>query len=475
MAVDNKAVANATTASIISANELFTIYPEILPDLYYNYGEGMKVFDILRYAMKGREELISSETYTAHEQNYPYRTVTMHTCVVAQAGGAAATFTLDASDLDTSNRYFIRKYDTLLLGDVTTGLIGAWVENVVAVGATVTVTIRPQNINDILSATYVYDGAVCPITGNAWAVETDSNTPTHVGFNELTYFAQIMKASIKFGGMELARKKWAAYDGNRFFNDEIARVELHELDAWCEMAMLVGQETTNTAITQASSVDSATNRVRTNKGIWQLGGTYGKDVTFTGAGSFAITDFDAVAQYFETKGITNTSVLFTMGGDLMRRIEASAVGYITGTSGGLNWLFTPDAGGGDKNLEVGFSHIKKAGITFLLHSNPIFNNSYYLGAKTLLFKDAGLMFPINYVKDGKTGLDIPNLSIKYCGLRTYNRKRVVGMFPGMDGYMQQAFKLPTISTIDANTVNWLTHVSFPYVEAWKTVRVYRTS
>lgn len=472
MAVDNLAVANATTASIISANELFTIYPEILPDLYYNYGEGMKVFDILRYAMKGREELISAETYTAHEQNYPYRTVTMHTCVVGGAPGASATFTLDASDLDSSNRYFIREQDTLLLGTTITGFVPAIVTDVAPSGATVTVTIYPQNILDTLSATYVYDGAEVPITGNAWAVETGATQPTHVGFNELTYFAQIMKAAIKFGGMELARKKWAAYDGNRFFNDEIARVELHELDAWCEMAMLVGYETTNTAVVQASSIDSANNRVRTNKGIWQLGGTYGKDVTYTGVGSFAITDFDSVAQYFETKGITNTSVLFTMGGDLMRRIENSAVGYITGTSGGLNWLFTPEAGGGDKNLEVGFSHIKKAGITFLLHSNPVFNNQYYLGKK---FNEAGLMFPINYVKDGKTGLDIPNLSIKYCGLRTYNRKRIVGMIPGMDGYMQQAFKLPTISTIDGNSVNWLTHVSFPYVEAWKTVRVYRTS
>jgi hypothetical protein len=286
---------------------------------------------------------------------------------------------------------------------------------------------------------------------------------------------QLMKAAIKFGGMELAKKKWVAYEGVGFFNDEIAEVELLELDAWCEMAMLMGQKTTNTAIVETSSVDSASNYVYTNEGIWQWIGEKGKDVTYTNSGSFAITDLNQVAQYFETKGITNANVLFTMGGDLYRRIEDSSVSYITGTAGGLNWLFTPEAGNGDKDLEVGFRHIKKAGLTFILHSNSILNNPYYLGNTTLLLKDAGVMFPVDYVKDGKTGLDIPNLSIKYCGNSTYNRKRVVGRIGGMDGFMQQQFGLPIISTIDANSVHWLTHVSFPFVEAWRGVRVYRSS
>jgi hypothetical protein len=81
--------------------------------------------------------------------------------------------------------------------------------------------------------------------------------------------------------------------------------------------------------------------------------------------------------------------------------------------------------------------------------------------------------PLSTVTDAKTGGRFPNLSIKYVGNKTYNRKMVMGYYGGQDGAFQQFFGIPPISTSDANEVNWLTHYGMEIRDPWNVVRSYQ--
>jgi len=282
-----------------------------------------------------------------------------------------------------------------------------------------------------------------------------------------------MKESIKFGGRELAKQKWVNVEGIGLFNEELSRGEFM-LDIQHESALIMGQVNTNTTLVQASSLTGSNGPVQKNKGVWTWIDELGYDLTYTNAASFTIDDFDTAAEYLESKGVTNDVVFFPMGGGLYTRLENSGVDFVRGTAGGLNVNFTPNGVGG-MMLNVGFDTIKKRGITFVPYKLPIFSNPNLFGITDSLLNDAGMMIPITTVKDGKSGLTIPNLYQGYVGLNGYSRERVVATVGGMDGFAKQHFGNPVISTIDANSTYWLSDVCFPFTEAFKGLLVKRSS
>ena len=271
--------------------------------------------------------------------------------------------------------------------------------------------------------------------------------------------------------MELAKQKWVEVEGVGFFNKELARIEF-ALDRQEEAALLMGQYGTN--ITQTSLISGAATPVLKNIGIWTWVDQLGGEMQYANATGPDFTDFDEAAAYMESKGITDTVVMVLCGGNMFRKLENMSVDWFvdptaSGTPHGSltsDFLRRQTGESGDLDISVGFRAIKKSGILFILHSLPAFTNPYQFGIPGYMLNDAALMIPISYAKV-KGGITIPNLMAKYVGIEGYSRKRIVASLAGMDGFHQQRYGNPVVSQIDGNNTYWLSHVMFPFVEAYK--------
>ena len=485
MAVDNLAIAKATTYSIRSLHD-FHFKKSVMNKLYKSYGDGFQMLDILRSLNYWYP--IKNETLTAEEENRDTRTITIGASNVSVGGspGATASFELHADDLDSENNYYPRVNFFVLCGSTVDGFVQARINSLTSDGAspteTITVVIEPVRVTDTLSSTYIAAGKVLAIMDSAFAVETTQPEPTSVGYSERTFYAQILKESIKFGGMELAKQKWVEVEGIGFFNKEFARVEF-KLDRQEELALLMGQPNTN-SLTQTSSMSSSSVPVYKNKGVYTWIDELGGEINYAGTTGIAIDDLDEASEYLQSQGITSDIVIVLCGAGYMRRVENGAliqVGNPAGESGGGGslpdaFLDKIDTRGGKPGLElnIGFRTIKKGGLLFVFHTLPAFSDPMGLGADAYMLNDIGIMFPISKVKDRKSGISIPNLSARYIANGGYSRKRVVGKLGGMDGFMQ-GMGFPIISEIDGNSTHWLSHVMFPFLEAYKGVLHKRNS
>lgn len=476
MATEYLPIAKANTMAIRSLHD-FQFKPTVMDKLYRTYGKGFMIIDMFRKAA-GRSAMVSNETMTAEEELYPHRTITLHENSGGGAtAGAYGTIVLDADDLDASDNYYPRVGFTVITGDVVNGFVVSRITSITVTGGGSTVTLRIDPFDTTKTIGTIVTGTEIAIGASAFAAETGQPVATSVGTVEREFYAQIMKETIKFGGMELAKQKWVYYEGIGWFNHELSRAEFL-LDMQEEMALIMGQPNTNSLV-QTSEISAASNAIYANKGLYTWIDELGGEVNYVGATGFAVTDLDTCVEYLESQGITNDIVLFGCGGKLMRSIENKAVSYIQG-SGDLNEDFTMVDNavfGGQPNmtLNIGFKAIKKGNILFLITKLPIFSNPYLLGITGYKLEDAGMMFPLTKVKDHKTGFVVPNLSAKHIGLGNYSRKRIVGTVAGMDGFAQQHFGYPLVSAVDGNSTYWLSHVMYPFLEANKALLVKRSS
>lgn len=482
MSVDNLPIANATTASIRSLHD-FQFKPTIMDRLYRIYGNGFNGLDFLR--MLDRYEQVSNETLTHEEIGYDMRTITIGSANVTPAGGAGltASFELDDDDLDSDGNYYPREEFTVQFGDVINGFIQAKITDItVTAGPTVTVTVEPFDSTATLSATYVYAGAEVGIFDSSYAVETGQPEATSMGTFEREHYLQIMKETIKFGGMELAKQKWVYFDGIGLFNEELARAEF-ALDRQHEAAFLMGQPNTN-SITQNSLIDSQANTVYKTKGLWTWTDELGGEITYADATGIGYAEFDEANEYLESQGITNDTVIHWCGGGYMRRVENGLVDYfanptgVSGAGGGLTGDFLKKQLGMEgKGMEmnVTFKSFTKSGITHVFMKLPAFVNPYQFGISGYMLNDAAIVWPVTTVMDQKTGQRKPNVRALYAGIKGYSRKRIVGTIGGMDGFALQNLGLPIINEVDGNSTYWLAHVGLATMEANKNLLFKRSS
>lgn len=477
MAVDNLTIANATTASIRSMHD-FAFKPQVIQELQKTYGQGFTMIDFFRRAA-GRSIMVSSESITHQEEVFTLRKIKIGT--VTPVSNDEVSFTLDADDFDSQGNYYPRVGFNVIFGDTITGFTKARIQTIVGAAPNTLITCKRYNTNQptmaaLIAAGHIATGVEVSIVDSAFAVETGQPAGTTKGLVERTHYAQIMKETIKFGGMELAKQKWVDVEGIGLFNKELARGEFM-LDVQENMALIMGQQNNN-SITQTSSIDGKANTVHTNIGIWdwidRLGGEIG--ISSTGMDT---DDLDAAAAYLESQGITSDVVVVIGGGSFLRKAENNFITKATGAGGGL-----PDAflqadhsigASGGTFMDLGFKIVRKSGILFCFVKDPVLSNPYLLGNSHYKLEDAALMIPMSRYKDPSRGITLPNLYAGYVGLGGYSRKRIVGMLGGMDGFMKQAVNTPIISDVDGNSTYWLSHVMFPFMEANKSLIIKRTS
>lgn len=477
MATNNLPIAHARAYDIRSIHD-FVWKPTVLEELYTNFGDGLKNgVDILRSL--GRFGAVGNDTYTHHEENYDLRTVkpAASGIVVAASPGDPAYFVLHADDLDDNYNHILREGYTLTLGDTVNGFIECQISDISGSGtATVTVELTPWDATKTITATYLNTNGEWAIGGGAFAPETRQPLPTTTGFAERTHYTQIFKETLTFGGAELASQTWhPVLNGGGWFNMELTRGEFL-LDRQLEYSIIMGQANTN-SITGVSAITGSNNPITKNKGLWTWADELGYTMNFTDADSIDMTDLDDAAAYYESVGVNSGIVLVWCGGGYYRRVENTGIEFISNPGGaatqggGLPGDFLAPAKGGDApwDLNFGFRAIQKAGITFVFHSLPIFNNPYLFGITGYKLNDAAIMVPLTTLKDPVKSKMIPNVRGVARAVPGYSRERIVGPMAGMDGFLQQRQGSPLITEIDGNNTYWLSEVSFPVMEAFKLI------
>jgi hypothetical protein len=481
MAKNNLSVQHATSYDIMTTLEAFTYKPQIWPDLRKSFGMGILDFDIIN-TLKKSTKFIASESYTVQEELPPWRLLKMRSdSAVGTVPGGVAYIVLDNDDLDTMGNYYPRIHQEITLGNAYHKAVVTITDIVVTATTpnTVTLTVYPKAGSTAttpitLDSSYIYTGAIgaympAVTTGN----ETDAVKGTMSGYQEFTFYLETMKSNKTFGDSRFATETWRTPQGKGLWNKAVADLDM-ELDAAMEMKIHVGEENINTTyIYDTSLATSASVPIFGTKGIWNWIGERGKDITYTNASGFPIENFYQAAEYGETVGLPNGDWMFNSGGNLLRTVEKSCKSYITNATGSLNEMFTPEAGGGMKNLEVGFKSIMIGQQRFYLKTNHLFTNPYFLGGLPG-FKDAAELFPLMDVRDKKSGSWVPNLHIVYRGVEGYDRARIIAPFAGMGGALKQMVGAPIVLEGDISKLHALSEWGLAAMEMWRGMRIYNT-
>lgn len=470
---DGLPVAHWTSADIVTTEELFTLKPQVYPELRKSFGQGILTFDIIG-KLKGSEKYIASESYKVHEELPPFRTMTIGSSISGGgSAGIAIEFDIAEADTDTMHNHYPRVGQSFWAGSAN-HLYEFQITEISSAQPPV-ITAYPKDIT-LVANTVISAGKVVPLAPAVNAGQgTEGTTPTHTGYQEFTYYLEILKDSLGFENAEFAREKFVEYEGLGLYNHEVARMDMN-LDAAMEAKIMFGTKNTNTAaaMKQTSLATNLGVTVPGTQGIWDWIRERGYLLDFTDATDFTIEHFYELAEFGESVGLPNSTWLLDSGGKLLRRIEKSCKSYITNATGSLNEMFTPDAGGGKKDLTVGFRHIVIGGQTIVLKSNYIMNNPYLFGIAGLGLNDAATCYPLGDVREGKTGEMIPNLSLVYRGLGEYKeRKRAFAPFLGVAG-PKGMIGGPCVLTGDISKIHATVDFGVTFLEAWKGVRIVNT-
>jgi len=479
MATDNLPVAQYTSAKIATTLEAFANKPQIIPQLRKSIGDGIYVFDIVSQ-LKGAESYVASETWSVHEELPHFRTMTIGDTV---SGGATATdyidFNLDTGDVDQLYKYYPRAGSVFTVGSAQYP-VQMIIHSVTPLGNTKGATIRAYVKDSTKHLAASWSPATYIKTGQTFAISpavnagqgTAPTTPTHVGYQEFSFKTEVLKDAVGWENAEFARERWVELQGGMIYTNEIERMDKN-MDAAMEYATWFGQPTTNASVVQTTLANSDSVTVPGTKGIWQHIEERGYDLDFTNTTDFTVEHLYEFSEYAETVGLGSGEWMMSAGGTLLRRIEKSCKSYITNATGSLNEQFTPDAGGGYKDLNVGFKSIFIGGQRIYLHPNSLFNNPLLFGISTYGLKDAGAAFPIGDVREGKGSASrmIPNISYVYRGLGDFkNRKRAFGSYMGMGSPNYG----PVVLEGDISKVNCLTEWGLQALEMWRGVRIFNT-
>ena len=485
MATNGNIIAHWTSADIATTAEVFRNKPQVLPGLRKAFGQAILTFDLVS-TYKGSEVFVAAPTFTANEELPPFRTMTIGTTVTGGATtGAKISFDLDVtSDVSATPNfwYYPRKGQSFWVG-ASAQLVEMVIDKVTALnnvnGATVdayakdSVTVSAATSGAWHPVDYIRAGltfALSPATSHGEG--TAQTTPTTQMYQAFTYYMQVLKDAKGYENAEFAREKYDEYEGIGLYNHDIAAMDTN-LDASMELAMLFGNKTTNTLLVDESLATGLGVTIPGTQGMWDWIGERGYDLTFTNATDLTIDHFYLMSEFGESVGLGAADWVLDGGGTLMRRVEKSAISYITNATGSLSQMFTPDAGGGLKDLSVGFRSvsINSGGTKIFLKPNWLMNNPLLAPPN---MKDAAFLYPLGDTRDGKTGEKVPNMQLVYRGLGAFKeRKRMIAPFIGMGG-PKGMIGGPVVLEGDITKLNALTDFGFVFRDAWKSARVFDT-
>jgi len=302
-------------------------------------------------------------------------------------------------------------------------------------------TLEPFDSTLVVTAGGIATGTELAIGGSAFAAGTGQPEPTSTGLYERDFYTTIAKESMGFDGPELARERWEEKQvggKNRIWSRAYTETEFL-LDLAEDCNFLMGEENSN-AITQTTARDfilaANTDVLRSGKGIWKWQDEVAGTLNY-GTGDFNLFDLDQIPVYMRSQGVTDGVAILAVGQGLALKLENSGLEFVKEYSGGSDFTRVVQrafGGAEQRAIDVGFKMFTKGGITYVMKVVDTFSNPKLFGVSTYPMDDSGFTFPVSSVKDKKSGLTIPNVSIGNFSHNGVSRKRVIGVVNGMTGF-----------------------------------------
>ena len=439
MATNNARISEAYTLTSIASMHDFAFPDQVKNKLYNRYGKGFTLVQMFRNM--GREFEMKNDYISAHELGSVLRTITTNGASGGGAGaGTEVTITLSGDDIDATGGYYPRVGFTVYHLHTDNLVYGLQI-TAISTDSPPILTLKPFDTTLNTGNGGIATGTELAIGGSAFAAGTGQPEPTSTGLYERDFYTTIAKESMGFDGPELAKERWEEKQvggKNRIWSRAYAETEFL-LDAAEDCNFLMGEENSN-SIAQTTVrnylLQANTAVLRSGKGIWKWQDEIAGTLNY-GTGDFNLFDLDQIPVYQRSQGVTDGVAILAVGQGLALKLENSGLEFVKEYSGGTDFTRVVQrafGGAEQRALDIGFKMFTKGGITYVMKVVDTFSNPKLFGVSTYNLDDSGFTFPVSSVKDKKSGLTIPNVSIGNFSHNGVNRKRVIGVVNGMSGF-----------------------------------------
>ena len=406
----------------------FALEPQVMGELIKLYGRGVGLKDIITFG--GNVINVASSQFEVQSQGSILNYI-VNSTQVAAAASAGAAITVRVANINSEQ--LLAKNDVILIpAEYVNSGAGSTPCKVQVTAATagagyVDYTCRPLLSTDHINVAIPANTPLMVTLGN-YAPGTDGGNERRMGWYRDTFYTAIKKAAFALGGSTQSDKRYQdtmknGYPGMFTIASIIADFTL---DAAISDELLVGVVPNN--VTQ-SDFNNVSRTVRGTKGLWPHLESGGMSQLYVE--DYAISDFDDVADGFESQGVLSKFATFAMGSDLYRSVENSGLEFIREFSGGTDLM---------KNmgeLGINFRRILKNGIDFTLVKLDTFSNPFTYGLSSYNWKKFGFIVPSEYAMvrnvNGGDTLELANLTLGYKNYNGEDRTRVFGVINGMTG------------------------------------------
>ena len=405
----------------------FNLEPQVMGELQKLYGQGVGLHEIITFG--GNVIDVASDTLTVLEEGAILNYILSANAIAVGAANDPITITVVA----ISAEYLLAVGDVVLIpGEYVNAAAStspAKYQVTVDNGAGV-YTLRPL-LSTYQITTEVPAATNLMVTGGNYAAGSSGGNAKHIGKFSRTFRTAIKKAAFLIEGSMQSTKRYTdtMKNGQPGVFSEASMIADFLLSSYISDELLVGvTPDAASLVTQVNSNNTAS-IVRGTTGLWPHLEARGMSQVYVG--DYAISDFDDLAEGFESQGVISKSATFGMGGGLYRGVENSGLDFIRDFSGGTD-LLKPM---GEMGIE--FRRIKKNGIDTTIVKLDTFSNPLTYGLAAYDWVNSGFIIPNEYVmvKDvaGGKALELANLTLAYKNYNGENRRRVFGLLNGMAG------------------------------------------
>lgn len=195
------------------------------------------------------------------------------------------------------------------------------------------------------------------------------------------------------------------------------RLNIHE-----DLKAFMGQRNTN-GIT-GEGRNGTTPTIHSGEGYWQRANRLGGTLPFQ---DFSVQLVDQIETYWESYHVTNKSGIVFGGSGLGRDINKAGLDLLQQYS--MSDLMT-NPGGTSSEIRANIKVFQYGDITIGFQPLTIFNDPTMFGSQ---FNYSGLLIPNETVTDARSNTERGNIGLGYEAHNDVDRKRVIGMHPGMSG------------------------------------------
>ena len=405
----------------------FNLEPQVMGELQKLYGQGVGLHEIITFG--GNVIDVASDTLTVLEEGAILNYI-LSANVIA-AGNANEPITITVAAIGTE--YLLAIGDVVLIpGEyVNAGASTSPAKyQVTADNGAGVYTLRPL-LSTYQITTQVPAATNLMVTGGNYAAGSSGGNAKHIGKFSRTFSTAIKKAAFLIEGSMQSTKRYTdtMKNGQPGVFSEASMIADFLLSSYISDECLVGVvPDAGSLVTQVNSAGTAS-IVRGTQGLWPALEARGMQQTYVG--DYAISDFDDLADAFESQGVLSKYATFAMGGSLYRGVENSGLDFVKEFSGGTDLM----KNFGEMGIE--FRRIKKNGIDIAIVKLDTFSNPLTYGLAAYDWKNSGFIIPNEYVmvKDvaGGKALELSNLTLGYKNYNGEDRRRVFGLLNGMAG------------------------------------------